>query len=74
MHSELFDGLGFRAQKNEQAKKKNKQMREMIFPHLKMINKCEKKDCGGNCACREPVPEDLIILDEQQEDEDDVDV
>ena len=47
----------------------------MIFPHLRVQNQCEKKDCGGGgCPCKEPVPEDLIILDEEQEDEDDLDV
>jgi len=57
MHSELFDGLGFKAERDEEAKKKTKELREMIFPHLRMQNQCEKKDCGGGgCACKEPVP------------------
>jgi hypothetical protein len=46
----------------------------MIFPHLKVQNKCEKKDCDTRCGCEEPVPKDLIILDEEQEDDEDIDV
>lgn len=46
----------------------------MVFPHLKVQNKCEKKDCESRCGCKEPVPEDLIILDEEQEDDEDIDV
>ena len=41
-----------------------------------MRKACEKTSCGGDCRCTgdEPVPEDLIVLDEEQEDEDDIDV
>jgi hypothetical protein len=53
--------------------RKEKELREMIYPHLRMQNQCEKKNCEQECACQE-VPSDLIVLDEEQEDEDDLDV
>lgn len=74
MHSQLFNGLGFKAERNEEIRQQTKEQRQMIMPHLKIQNQCESKNCEGICACKEPVPEDLIILDQEQEDEDDLDV
>ena len=51
-------------------------MREMIYPHLKQRTLCGNCDCkdDSNCSKVPPVPEDLIVLDDEQEDEDDLDV
>ena len=44
----------------------------MIYPHLRIQDSCS---CGkASCQCGEQTPEDLIILDDEQEDEDDIDV
>jgi hypothetical protein len=62
--------LGFKAEKDEAARQQEASMREMIFPHLKKRQLCEKAACQKNCECHD----NLIVLDDEQEDEDDVDV
>lgn len=75
MQAELFGGLGFKAEKDEETHKMQKELREMIFPHLRVQKQCDKTPCETKCECKEtPVPEDLIILDEEQEDDEDLDV
>lgn len=62
--------LGFKAEKDEAAREQEASMREMIFPHLRKRQLCEKTGCEKNCECHA----NLIVLDDEQEDEDDVDV
>ena len=55
MQAELFEGLGFKAERNEEVRMKKQEMKEMIYPHLRMQVKekgCDKAGCSkGECAC-----------------------
>ncbi len=47
------------------------ELKKMIFPHLKAQRQCQHSNCSNKeCACKEKtVPEDLIVLDDEQEDD-----
>lgn len=60
LQAELFGGLGFKAEKNEETRQMQKELREMIFPHLRAQNKgnnCEPATCSASgcekasCEC-----------------------
>lgn len=49
MQAELFGGLGFKAEKAQETSKMQKEIREMIFPHLKVQNQCQTTTCETKC-------------------------
>jgi hypothetical protein len=73
----MVNSLGFTVEKDEASRQQQRELNEMIYPHLRMrqveAEECVK-ECKEKCGCGEGSVEELIVLDEEQEDDDDLDV